>query len=84
MATRPMRLTPFGMVLVCVGFSLGALFGSLVPLRHLADVDKALAGIRAAVERPVPSQASSLYLLERLHDEDLRIQRLEKLVRQLR
>ncbi len=84
MATRSLKLTPFGILLVCAGFVLGSLFGSLVPYRHFAGMDRSLAGMRVAMERPPSDRASVLFLLEQSREDQLRIQRLEKIVGQLR
>ena len=87
MKKRPVRLTPIGGVLLCVGFSLGAVVGLAGSYTHVLAIEKAAVGIRAdlASRSIEPADQTMLRdLIEQQKTDHLRIEKLEKSVAQLR
>ncbi len=92
MTKRPIKLTPIGGVLMCIGFSAGAIFGfagSMLSIERTAVGIRADLSISRSIERIDQDLLSKqrdfiVGLLDERHKDDLRITKLEKLVRQLR
>jgi hypothetical protein len=88
MVNRPIRLTPIGGLLLCIGFTAGAIFGFAGSYRYAFGIEKATIGIRTDLEasrlNERAEQAILRDLLERQYNDGLRIEKLEKQVSQLR
>ncbi len=87
MTKRPIKLTPIGGVLMCIGFSAGAIFGFA---GSMLSIERTAVGIRAdlaasRIPRANPAADKALAdLLEGQALDRVRIGKLERLVKQLR